>query len=169
VYNRAVTMKMDGQLLPLDAWQRDRCSIAMAMDVVGTRSAILLLREAFYGATRFDEFVQRIGITETVAAARLRELVDAGVFSKQPYRSPGQRTRSEYVLTEKGKALLPTVLALMQWGDSYLQDDGGPLEVVDDQTGSSVRVQLRTDEGVEVGLDDLLVRVNRKCGTPAEA
>jgi DNA-binding HxlR family transcriptional regulator len=162
-------MKMDGQLLPLDAWQRDRCSIAMAMDVVGTRSAILLLREAFYGATRFDEFVQRIGITETVAAARLRELVDAGVFSKQPYRSPGQRTRSEYVLTEKGKALLPTVLALMQWGDSYLQDDGGPLEVVDDQTGSSVRVQLRTDEGVEVGLDDLLVRVNRKCGTPAEA
>ena len=141
----------------------------MAMEVVGTRSAILLLREAFYGATRFDEFVHRVGITETAAAARLRELVDAGVFAKQPYRSPGQRTRSEYVLTEKGKALLPVVLALMQWGDAYLQDDGGPLEVVDDQKGSSVRVQLRTDEGVEIGLDDLLVRVNRQCGTSANS
>jgi DNA-binding HxlR family transcriptional regulator len=159
-----MAMKMDGPLLPLDAWQPERCSIARAMDVVGTRSAILLLREAFYGTTRFDDFVRRVGITEAVAAARLRDLVNAGVFGKQPYRSPGQRTRSEYVLTEKGKALLPALMALMQCGDSYLQDDGGPLQVVDDKTGSSVRVQLRTDEGVQVGLDDLLVRINHRSG-----
>ena len=159
-----MVMKMDGQLLPLSKWQPECCSIAMAMDVVGTRSAILLLREAFYGTTRFDDFARRAGITEAVAAARLRDLVTAGVFGKRPYRSPGQRTRSEYVLTEKGKALLPALMALMQWGDTHLQDDGGPLEIVDDQTGSSVRVQLRTDEGAEVGLDDLRVRVNRHSG-----
>jgi DNA-binding HxlR family transcriptional regulator len=134
----------------------------MAMGVVGSRSAILLLREAFYGTTRFDDFARRVGITEAAAATRLRDLVSAGVLEKQPYRVAGQRTRSEYVLTTKGKALLPAIMALMQWGDAYLQDDNGPLEVVDDRTGAPVRVQMRTDEGVEVGIDNLLVRVNRR-------
>jgi DNA-binding HxlR family transcriptional regulator len=159
-----MVMKMDGALLPLSKWQPERCSVARAMDVVGTKSAILLLREAFYGTKRFDDFVRRVGVTEAVAAARLRDLVNAGVLEKQPYRLAGQRSRSEYVLTTKGKALLPAVMALMQWGDAYLQDDNGPLEVVDDRTGAPVRVQLRTDEGVEVGLDNLLVQVNRHGG-----
>jgi DNA-binding HxlR family transcriptional regulator len=78
-----------------------------------------------------------------------------GIFEKHPYRAPGQRTRYEYALTEKGCALLPAVLALMQWGDKYLQDGrGGPLEVVG-QDGEPVTM------APPVPLDDLHVRVRR--------
>ncbi|MFC0541451.1 winged helix-turn-helix transcriptional regulator [Kutzneria chonburiensis] len=151
-------MRREGALADLGSWQPTRCSLALAMDVIGTKSAFLLLREAIYGTTRFDDFVRRVGITEAVAAGRLKELVEAGILAKQPYREPGQRTRSEYVLTEKGEALFPAMLALIQWGDEYLQPDGGPVEFVADETEAEVRVDVRTDQGDRVGLDGLRLR-----------
>jgi DNA-binding HxlR family transcriptional regulator len=151
-------MKREGALADLGSWQPTRCSLALAMDVIGTKSAFLLLREAIYGTKRFDDFVRRVGITEAVAAGRLKELVEAGILAKQPYREPGQRTRSEYVLTEKGEALFPALLALIQWGDEYLQPDGGPVEFVADDTEAEVRVDVRTDRGDRVGLDGLRLR-----------
>lgn len=155
-------MKLEGALSDREVWTAgDNCSIGRAMEVVGTRSAILLLREAYYGTTRFDDFAQRVGITDAVASARLKDLVKAGLLAKSPYREPRQRTRYEYVLTDMGRDLLPAVIALMQWGDKYLQDDGGPLRIVEDATESPVHVRLLSESGTEVGLDDLRVRVGR--------
>src|SRR6266568_2527399 len=85
-----------------DSWDMTRCSVARALGVVGTRSAMLIMREAFYGARRFDEFARRVGVTDAVAAERLRELVAAGLLEKRPYKEPGQRTREEYRLTTMG-------------------------------------------------------------------
>src|SRR5881227_2449525 len=110
-------IRMTGTLEPRGGWTAERCSIARALDVVSTRSAFLILREAFYGTTRFDDFAERVGISEPVAAARLRELVDEGLLEREDYRDPGQRTRQRYKLTEKGEDLLPALAALMQWGD----------------------------------------------------
>jgi len=153
--------RLDGFLADRTAWRATQCSIAKAMDVVGTRSAILILREAFYGTTRFDDFAERVGITEAVAAARLRELTAEGVFEKRPYKEPGQRTRFEYVLTDKGRDLLPAVLALMQWGDKYLQGErGGPLDLADDATGEPVHVEVRNESGRAIALDELRVVAN---------
>lgn len=154
-------MKLEGPLADRGRWQADACSIDKAMGVVGSRSAMLMIREAFYGTTRFDDFASRVGVTDAVAAARLKDLARHGIFEKRPYRQPGQRTRYEYALTEMGRALLPAVLALMQWGDKYLQADGGPLEVVDGE-GEPVRVDVRSGNEV-VGDDDLHVRVNHSC------
>lgn len=151
-------MKVDGQLGHRDAGRITRCSIELALTVVGTRSAMLLLREALYGTTRFHDFARRIGITDAAAAERLKELAEIGVFEKRPYREEGQRTRHEYLLTERGRALLPAVLALMQWGDTYLQDDGGPMRVVEDGTGYPVRVQVCAPDGSEVSLNELRMR-----------
>ncbi|AKE88605.1 MULTISPECIES: helix-turn-helix domain-containing protein [Rhodococcus] len=152
--------RLDGFLADRDAWQASQCSIAKAMDVVGTRSAMLILREAYYGTTRFDDFARRVGITEAVAAARLRELTAEGLFERRPYKKPGQRTRYEYILTEKGRDLLPAVLALMQWGDKYLQGErGGPLGLSDDATGDPVRVEVRSTER-EVPLEELRLTPN---------
>ncbi|MDG3010533.1 helix-turn-helix transcriptional regulator [Rhodococcus sp. D2-41] len=157
-----MAMKLDGPLANRADWQAgDRCSIDRALQVVGTRSAMLLLREAFFGTTRFDDFAQRVGITDTVASSRLKELVEAGLMVKEPYREPGRRTRYEYVLTEMGRDLLPVVLALMQWGDKYLQRGGAPLRVVEGSTGASVGVRVCGDDGRELGLDELRVKVNR--------
>ncbi|HTZ44562.1 MAG TPA: helix-turn-helix domain-containing protein [Jatrophihabitans sp.] len=97
----------------------DRCPIDRTMQVVGTRSAILLMREALFGTSRFDDFVVRTGLTDAVVAARLRDLVQAGLLSKEPYREPGQRTRHAYALTDSGRDLMPAVLALGQWGAKH--------------------------------------------------
>src|SRR5450755_5092866 len=109
--------RLTGMLEPRDAWTATECSMARALDVVSTRSAFLILREAFYGTSRFDDFAQRAGISEPVAAARLRELVRDGLLEREPYREPGQRTRQAYRLTPKGAELFPTLVALMEWGD----------------------------------------------------
>jgi DNA-binding HxlR family transcriptional regulator len=153
-----MAMNLDGLLADRRRWQATECSIDKAMGVVGNRTAMLLIREAFYGTTRFDDFTTRVGVTDAVAAARLKALVEQGIFEKRPYRQPGQRTRYEYELTEMGQALLPAVLALMQWGDRYLQDAGGPVEVVDG-AGNPVTVEPRNDASA-VPADQLHLRAS---------
>ena len=98
--------------------------MAHALNVVRNRSAFLILREAFYGATRFEEFAERTGLSEPVTATRLRELTDEGLLEREPYQEPGQRTRRAYRLTEKGSDLLPVLVALMQWGDKWVLPGG---------------------------------------------
>src|SRR5947209_18078052 len=83
-------MTLVGRAAERQGWATDRCSIDRTFGIVGTRSAVLLLREASYGTTRFDAFVKRVGITDQVAAARLTELVDAGLLGRTPSQEPGQ-------------------------------------------------------------------------------
>src|SRR3954452_201534 len=152
------TVLLQGPLADRGTWQATRCSMDKALGVVGTRSALLLMREAFYGTRRFDDFAARVGITEAVAAARLRELVSAGLLERRPYREPGQRTRHEYVLTEMGRDLAPAALALMQWGDKYLTGTAGaPLELTHADCGAPVHVEVRCESGHEVTLGELSV------------
>ncbi len=144
-------VQLTGELDPRDAWTADRCSMAAAIGLVGKRSSLLLLREAFYGATRFDEFARRVGISEPVAAARLRELVDEGLLEREPYRQAGQRTRHGYRLTQKGAELFPVLLALMQWGDRWAQDGrGGPVELRHRGCGEPIAVEVRCAAGHRV-------------------
>lgn len=152
---------LEGPLRDLRSWKPEGCSIVKALDIVGTRSAILILREALYGTTRFDGFAGRVGITDAAAAAALRKLTDAGLLRKQPYREEGKRTRNEYVLTEMGHDALPIVLALWQWGDQYLQSGTPPLERVENGTDDPVRVEIRSAAGNQVPLDNLRIRLNK--------
>ncbi|RVW02703.1 winged helix-turn-helix transcriptional regulator [Rhodococcus xishaensis] len=154
------TARLEGILADRDAWRPTHCSIAKAMDIIGTRSAVLILREAYCGTTRFDDFARRVGITEAVAASRLRELTAEGLFERRPYKEPGQRTRYEYVLTDKGRDLHPAVLALMQWGDKYLQGKrGAPIGMSDAASGEPVRVEVRSPDR-EVPLSELRLTAN---------
>lgn len=149
-----------GALSDRESWRATNCSIDKAMGVVGTRSAALILREAFYGTTRFDDFAERVGITPAVAAARLKDLVAAGILVRRPYRVPGSRTREEYHLTDRGRELLPALLALQQWGDRHLQDDQGPDVEVVDESGSPVRVAVVDSAGNELTPEHVQVRVS---------
>lgn len=148
-------LRLTGPLEPREAWTADRCTIARSLDVISTRSAFLILREAFYGTTRFDDFAQRVGISEPVAATRLRQLVDEGLLMREGYREPGQRTRQQYRLTEKGADLFPALAALMQWGDRWLDDRGGPVELRHRGCGGTVSVQLGCSAGHRVATDEL--------------
>ena len=155
------TIRLAGRLEPRDSWVAESCSIARALDVVRTKSAMLVLREAFYGATRFDEFVARTQASEPVVAARLRELVADGLLEREPYRDAGQRTRQGYRLTEKGAGLFPALAALMQWGERWLGEQSSGVRLEHHGCGEPVAVELRCAAGHEVPTDEVQLAVDR--------
>ena len=136
---------MVGVLEPRGGWVATHCPIAAALEVVGTRSALLILREAFYGTTRFDEFAERVGISEAATASRLGELVDAGLLERRPYKEEGRRTRMSYHLTDMGTDFFPALVALMQWGDRWL----GParVDLRHGDCGEPITAELRCAAG----------------------
>ena len=101
-----------------------QCSIARTLEVVGERWTILILRDAFLGIRRFDDFQRSLGIARNVLNTRLQRLVDAGVLERRRYQERPERF--EYRLTEMGLDLFPAVVALMRFGDRHLAGDGGP-------------------------------------------
>lgn len=144
-----------GRLSDRDSWQANDCSIAAALDVVGRRASLLLLREAFYGAHRFEEFSRRAKLSEKITAIRLRELVDEGLLEKRAYHEPGQRRREDYHLTEKGADFLPALLALMRWGDRWVRADGGRVALSHNDCGAPIEVDVRCGEGHSVTAGDI--------------
>ena len=151
-----MTVRLTGRLAQRDdVALGDRCPIDRAVQLVGNRTALLLLREIFYGASRFDSLVKRVGVTEAVAAQRLQQLVDIGVLAKEPYREPGQRTRHAYVLTEAGHELLPVLLALHQWGATHAPGSGPA--VTHAGCGETVQVEVRCTAGHPVDEEEVLI------------
>ena len=94
------------------------CSVAQSLEVIGEWWTLLILRDAFLGVTRFDDFAARLGISRNVLTARLDTLVDNDVLVRVPYDEA--RGRFDYRLTDKGRALLPVLTALRQWGDEWI-------------------------------------------------
>lgn len=123
------TQDLARRLSARDSWTATGHRLASSWDMIGARSAFLILHEAFSGTTRFGDFVERVGISEAVAAARLRRLVEQGILVRENYRQGSQRTRQEYLLTDKGADLFPVVEALMQWGHRWAYEEGGPREL----------------------------------------
>jgi DNA-binding HxlR family transcriptional regulator len=153
---------LQGALADRDAWSPiGHCAIEKTMSAVGTKSAMLIMREAYYGTTRFDDFAHRVGITKAAAAARLSELVDLGLMTRQPYREPGQRTRDEYVLTDAGIDFMPVVWSMFEWGRRHLP---GPnrLRLTHLDCGADATVEIRCAEGHPVPPDELGVRLVRR-------
>src|SRR5260370_10188666 len=146
-------LRMTGELEPRDGWTAGAsCTIARSVELLSTRSAFLLMREAFYGATRFEEFVRRAELTEATASTRLHELGQHGLLELDPYQEPGQRTRYRYLLTEKGADLFPVIVSLMQWGNRWLSDAGGPADLLHRGCGAAVSTELRCERGHTVDL-----------------
>jgi DNA-binding HxlR family transcriptional regulator len=138
------------------------CPMERALKEIGTNSALLILREIFWGARRFDELARRADITEQMAAIRLRQLVEAGILTKQPYQEPGQRTRYEYVLTSRGRELFPVIVGLIEFG-LLLQGDAKQLDLVHgDGCGAKVVSTVQCAQGHVVPLDQTEVRIAKR-------
>jgi DNA-binding HxlR family transcriptional regulator len=105
-------------------YRNQTCSIAGALEVVGERWSLLIVRDVFLGLRRFDQMQSHLGIARNVLQARLTKLIDEGVLERRLYEE--HPPRHEYRLTEKGLDLWPTVVALMQWGDRYAAPEAGP-------------------------------------------
>lgn len=116
------------------------CSVARSLSIVGDRWTLLVLRDAFLGARRFEHF-GAVGLTRHRLADRLRRLVAAGVLDRVPYQD--RPPRFEYRLTDKGRDLWPVIVSLTRWGDRWLADeDGAPVELIHHACGHTVMPQL---------------------------
>ena len=152
---------LQGALADRDVWSAvGECPIEKTMTLLGTKSAMLIMREAYYGTTRFDDFCRRVGITKAAAAARLGELVDAGLLERRPYREPGQRRRDEYMLTAAGIDFMPVVWAMFEWGRRHLPTRS-KLRLAHVGCGAEATVELRCADGHRVTADELAVRASR--------
>ena len=125
------------------------CSMAQALDAIGERWALLILREAFYGRTRFSQFLSELGIARNILSARLHHLVAEGLLEK---REAVETSHTEYVLTDAGRALRTVILALIHWGDEYRpHPDGARFVFVDADSEEPVRkMGIYTTSGQEV-------------------
>ena len=149
---------LQGPLADRSRWSPvGECPVEKTMSVVGTKSAMLIMREAYYGTTRFDDFARRVGITKAATSARLAELVDLGLLTRRPYREPGQRRRDEYVLTEAGVDFMPVVWAMFQWGRRHLPGRDR-LRLTHLGCGADADVEIRCTEGHLVPSEELGMR-----------
>jgi DNA-binding HxlR family transcriptional regulator len=100
------------------------CSVARTLAVIGDRWTLMILRDCFLGARRFDEFQARLGLSRALLAGRLRQLTEAGVLERRVYQT--RPDRHEYRLTPAGLDLHPVIIGLADWGNRHLGDERGP-------------------------------------------
>jgi DNA-binding HxlR family transcriptional regulator len=116
------------------------CSVAQCLEVVGEWWSMLIVRDAFLGVTRFDEFQSRLGIARNILQQRLSALVDAGVLDRVPYSD--HPPRADYRLSDKGRDLWPVLTTMREWGDKYSAPSGPPVETIHKQCGAITTPQL---------------------------
>ncbi|CCH34368.1 helix-turn-helix domain-containing protein [Actinosynnema sp. NPDC047251] len=133
------------------------CPVARSLDAIGDWWSLLIVRDAFDGVRRFNEFQRGLGVAKNMLSARLRALVAAGVLETVPAADGGPYR--EYVLTAKGRDLFPVIVALRQWGETHSFTPGeAHSELVDRATGRPLaRLEIRSDGGAALAPEDTVV------------
>jgi DNA-binding HxlR family transcriptional regulator len=150
-------------------YEGQACSIARALEVLGERWTLLVLRESFQRVRRFEDFQRKLGIARNVLTDRLGRLVDEGILRRERYQD--RPARFEYRLTDKGRDLWPVMMTLMQWGDRYYADsDGPPVLVRHRDCGGEVTNHLTCAKcGSELGPRDVTAEPGPGARVPAAA
>ena len=121
--------------MKLKSFEHLNCSLAQTLSVVGEHWTMLIIRDAFFGLRRFDQFQNSLGIARNVLSVRLKKLVQAGVLERSE-----DHGHPEYRLTEKGLALQPVMIAMTHWGDTYMpHPQGKRLTFVDRKDGKAIK------------------------------
>jgi DNA-binding HxlR family transcriptional regulator len=133
------------------------CGIARSAEVVGDAWTLVILREALFGVTTFDDFQAKLDIPRSTLSGRLQRLVDLGVFRVEPNEGDGRS--KAYVLQERGRDLWKVLLALQQWGNRWLADASGPPSYTADRATGTPLADLEpvTAAGKRVDLDDVMM------------
>ncbi|MCI4645907.1 MAG: helix-turn-helix transcriptional regulator [Hyphomonadaceae bacterium] len=138
------------------------CRLARAIELIGDRWSLLILRSAMYGVRRFDDFQEELGCPRTVLSGRLKALETSGLLTKKAYRESGKRARSEYVLSQMGGDLLPVLIALTQWGDAWLAGgDPAPISFTAGPEKRPAHVAFVDAGGQEVSPAQVRVKLRR--------
>ena len=133
------------------------CSVADALSEIGEWWTLLILREAFFGTQRFTDFQARLGIARNILTTRLNKLAETGILTR--HSAPGRGNPRLYRLTAKGREILPVFIALMQWGDCWINHDGkAPVRVIEAATGEEIeRLLVRSRDGRALAARDMRI------------
>lgn len=138
-----------------------RCPVARSLDCIGDWWTLLLIRDALRGPRRFSDFVESLGLARNVLSARLRKLVEAGIFEQRPVEDGSDGLR--YHLTEKGRGLQVVITSLRQWGEDNLFDEGEEMSVLVDRAGGPLRrLAVQSVDGRPLRPEDVEVRPSHK-------
>lgn len=130
------------------------CALPKALEAVGERWSFLILRGAFNGLHHFEEFQSTLGIARNILSNRLARLVENGILAREP--DPADRRRVAYKLTEKGRELLPVLIALRQWGERWVSGVPSNPVLVDRQSRRPVApMAVRAEDGRPLKLSEL--------------
>jgi len=130
-----------------ESLRTSECPVARTLESIGERWCMMIVREAFDDVRRFSDFQRNLGLAKNILASRLKQLVEIGVFDIAP-ASDGS-AYSEYVLTERGRSLFPVVVAMRQWGERYLFEEGETHSVLlDNAEGKPLpRLEVYSSQG----------------------
>jgi len=128
----------------------EACPVARGLSVIGDRWTMLVLRDCFLGVRRFEQMQERLGITRHVLADRLRKLEAAGVLRREPYQQ--RPLRHEYRLTDRGKALYPVLVSLIDWANANVPAPGEPsVTLISRETGQPIApVLVDANTGMQI-------------------
>ena len=137
-----------------DSPHSSECPVARALEAIGDRWSLMIIRDAFDDVRRFSEFQKRLGVAKNILAARLKTLVEVGVFDICP-ASDGSAYK-EYVLTDKGREIFPIVVSMRQWGERYQFKPHEARSVLLDNTSGQpvMAMAVRSSEGQLLGPSD---------------
>jgi DNA-binding HxlR family transcriptional regulator len=140
------------------SFEKAACPVARSLDVIGDWWSLLIIRDALHGVRRFSDFQRSLGLAKNILTTRLKTMVAQGIMEVAP-ASDGSAYQ-EYVLTEKGQALMPVLVALGQWGGDFLFAPGEQRSVpVDAENGRPLkRLEVRSEDGRPLGFQDVVVR-----------
>jgi DNA-binding HxlR family transcriptional regulator len=156
--NANICSKPEGRMVKRTSFANDACPIARSLEALGDGWSVLIIRDALLGHRRFSDFQKSLGVAKNILATRLRALVAHGILATEP-AADGSRYR-DYVLTPKGRAAFPVLVALRQWSEEFGYPEGRcATDLVDRATGRPVRkLELRADDGRLLRPDETALR-----------
>lgn len=140
--------------LPTSPVPLGQCGMADTASLLGDKWMLLILREVSYGVTRFDDLKRELEMSSATLSNRAARLVEIGMLEKREYRVDGSRPRAQYLLTEMGSDFGKVLWAMMEWGDTHLRKGRSPIELINPQSGLSLRLALVDDQGAVTEFDD---------------
>ncbi|ONN50205.1 transcriptional regulator [Acinetobacter genomosp. 33YU] len=150
---------MSNQFIPEHKFPVDVCGIVKITEILNDRWTILLLREAFYGVTKFNDFLENTGISKQVLTDRLKHLVRLEIFELSIYKEVGVRERKEYLLTKKGKSLNIVLLAMLESGGNFIEEGKDVVKVFDKSTDEELKLKLVDSSNQVIDLNNLELKL----------
>ncbi|MHC3125178.1 winged helix-turn-helix transcriptional regulator [Acinetobacter sp. GN11] len=133
---------MSNQIIPNHRFSVDVCGIFKIAEILNDSWTILLLREAFYGVTKFNDFLENTGISKQILSNRLKHLIQLEIFELSIYKEVGVRERKEYLLTPKGKSLNIVLLAMLESGSNFIEADKDVVKIFKKNSDDQLKLKL---------------------------